>query len=344
MSLFFNTLKRSEVATDDFLVALDNLRETHGEIVDLAQETLKGFDTLIKLIETQEVVSSESFNDEAVVNILNHGKALESLCGKTLSEINKVTALKALEDAAQTQAESFFDKIRAFFHRIMEWLKNLFSRIDPALNTIDKATAINVDSEAKHKLVKFEAAAKYTEVTQKLNQELRTFIKTIEGTSPVPGREPDFAQTVTDMRNIAAAYPQILGYVEGEGLGYRPEAVIFGTLKEAGYDSLGKAQKIARIYLGNRDIWYLDADKWSERFMAKLKAWFMAREEKAADQRMPEGDFKDGYMETIGQAKQIFSSISAFLQLQNKLKADMASTVLALARECSTAPAQQPSA
>ena len=340
MSLFFNTLKRSEVATEDFLVALDNLRETHGEIVDLAQETLKGFDTLTKLIETQEVVSSESFNDEAVVNILNHGKALESLCGKTLAEINKVTALKALEDAAQTQAESFFDKIRAFFHRIMEWLKNLFSRIDPALQKIKTATALNVDSEEKHKLVKYDAASIYGVVTKKINEKLKTLVEAIEKSDVGFDYEP----TISGMKEIAQAYPQIVGYVDGEGLGYRPEAVIFGTLKEAGYDTLGKAQLAAGVYSDERDVWYLDADKWSERFVAKLKAWMVAHQEKSAQQSLPEGDFKEGYMEALGQVKQAFSSISSFLQLQNKLKADIAATVLALARECSTAPAQQPAA
>ena len=344
MSLFFNTLKRSEAATEDFLVALDNLRETHGEIVDLAQETLRGFDTLTKLIETQEVVSSESFNDEAVVNILNHGKALESLCGKTLAEINKVTALKALEDAAQTQAESFFDKIRAFFHRIMEWLKNLFSRIDPAIQKINTATSINADSEEKHKLVKYDAASIYGVVTKKINEKLKTLIDALEASNIEDRLEADYAKAVQDMKEIAEAYPQIVGYVDGEGLGYRPEAVIFGTLKEAGYDTLGKAQLAAGVYNDERDTWYLDADKWSERFVAKLKAWLVTREEKAAKERMPEGDFKEGYMESIGQVKQVFSSISSFLQLQNKLKADIAATVLALARECSEAPAQQPAA
>ena len=343
MSLFFNTLKRSEVATEDFLVALDNLRETHGEIVDLAQETLRGFDTLTKLIETQEVVSSESFNDEAVVNILNHGKTLESLCGKTLAEINKVTALKALEDAAQDQTSTIIDKIKAFFHRVMEWLKNLFSRIDPALQKIKAATAFNADSDVKHNLVKRDAIASYVEAMSDLKDTLEIVVNKVTETSKIE----DYETIDKELREKAEKYPALFKFSDEQGgLVFEASCVIFGTLKEAGYTTLEEAKGLAELYDKIKDGWWLEGNK----LELKLTSWMvgMAQKSFASNAKLAnDPDVKQSFEEGAKEMqfmRHAYKSALTFLKVQNKMKSILATTILGVARECSTAPAQQPAA
>ena len=343
MSLFFSTLKRSEVATEDFLTALDSLRETHSQIVDLAQETMQGLDTLNKLVEVQEVVASESFNDEAIVKIINHGRALESLCGKALTEINRASALKALEDASQEQTNTIIDKIKAFFQRIMEWLKNLFSRIDPALQKIKAATSFNADSDVKHSLIKREAIASYVEAMADLKDTLEIVVNKVTETSKVE----DYEVIDKELREKAAKYPALFKFSEEkEGLVFEASCVIFGTLKEAGYTTLDEAKSLVELYDKIKDSWWLEGSK----LELKLTSWMVGMGQKsfAANAKVATDPEAKSAFEAGAQEMQFmrhaYKSALTFLNVQNKMKSILATTILGVARECSTAPAQQPTA